>query len=391
MRNRLLYVLSLSLMFMLVLAACGGGTQPTGEPTGAPVTEATEDPSIEEEPTDAMPVEEPPAEEGSEPDSEAAMPGEGTTVNIGRATWDTGWFQAAIFASLLEELGYTVEDPQTLDNPAFYLGTAQGNLDFWPNGWFPLHNTFLENENVQGKVELVGYEARSGALQGYLIDKKTADELGITSLEDFKNPDIAAAFDSNGNGTADLIGCNAGWGCELVIEHHLDAYELRDSIEHIQGEYSTLMADTLARFQRGEPILFYTWTPNWTIAQLAPGSDVVWIGVPFESLPEDQGGTDVDTVAEGVEGCVADPCMMGFPPNDIRVVANSEFLNNNPAARTLFEQVEIPLADIAEQNTKMIVDGEDTEADIQRHAQEWIETNRDTVDQWLEAARTTSS
>lgn len=383
MKWRLFHILSLSLVLTLLLAACGGQTaeEPAEEPPAQ--EEAAEEPAEETAAEEEAVTE---AETTTEEETMVGLPGEGTTVSIGRATWDTGWFQAELYSQMLEELGYTVEDPSTLDNPAFYLSAARGDLDFWPNGWFPLHNTFIEDENVEGNVELVGYEVEAGALQGYLIDKKTADELGITSLEDFKDPEIAAAFDGNGNGLADLIGCNPGWGCELVIEHHLDAYELRNSIEHVQGEYSALMADTAARFQRGEPILFYTWTPNWTVAQLVPGEDVVWIEVPFSSLPEEQGGAEVDTVAEGVEGCVIDPCNMGFQPNDIRVVANTQFLEENPAARQLFELVEIPLGDIAEQNVKMIIDGEDSEEDIARHASEWIEENRDLVDGWLDEA-----
>ena len=41
------------------------------------------------------------------------MPGEGVTVDMARATWDTGWFTTEIYAQLLEELGYEVADPIT--------------------------------------------------------------------------------------------------------------------------------------------------------------------------------------------------------------------------------------------------------------------------------------
>lgn len=53
---------------------------------------------------------------------------------------------------------------------------------------------------------------------------------------------------------------------------------------------------------------------------------------------------------------------------------------------TLFELVEIPLADIAAQNVRL-VSGEGNEEDIRRRAEAWIETNRDEVDQWLATAR----
>ena len=301
---------------------------------------------------------------------------ENQEVKMAKATWDTGWFQAAIYKNLVEQLGYTVTDIGTLDNAAFYTSAAQGDVDFWANGWFPVHTPFLEKDTVKGKVEPIGYQVKSGALQGYLVDKASAEKYGITSLLDFKNPDIAAAFDSDGDGKADLIGCDAGWGCETVIENTLDELGLRDYITHQQGTYSALMADTIGRYKRGEPVLFYTWTPNWTVSQLKLGQDVVWIEAPIKGI---------DPVS-GILGCAVDPCVMGFHPADIRAVAGTKFLNDHPDIKTLFEQIQIPLNDIAEQNQKMI-DGQDSDTDIANQADQWLTDNKDLVNSWLDAAK----
>ncbi len=313
-----------------------------------------------------------------------ALPQNDKMVYMARADWDTGWFQAEMFKQLLIELGYTVTGPVTMDSWDFYHSAAKGEIDIWVNGWFP--SNYFEEEGIRGKVEAVGFEVKAGALQGYLVDKRSADTYGITNLSDLKDPAIAAIFDQDGNGKADLIGCDAGWFCATVIEHHLDAYGLRDTVEHIQGEYSPLIADTIARYKHGEPALFYTWTPNWTIGSLVPGEDVVWIQVPFPSLPEKHQDKEKLIFVKGVPGCVADPCAMGFPPSDIRVVANKDFLMQNPAIRRLAEAVVIPLEDINSQNARMI-DGEDDDEDIRRHAQQWIHKNRRKVDQWLKTAR----
>jgi ABC-type proline/glycine betaine transport system substrate-binding protein len=310
----------------------------------------------------------------------------GQSVTLARANWDTGWFQTEIFKRLLEELGYTVKEPQTMDNLAFYLAAAAGQTDLWANGWFPSHHLFVEDERVRGRVEAVGFEVKAGALQGYLVDKKTADAMGINSLGDLRDSKMAAVFDHNGNGKADLIGCNVGWGCERVVEHHLDVYGLRATVEHIQGDYAPMMDETISRYHRGDPILFYTWTPNWTVGTLVPGKDVVWIEVPFASLPEEKKNLESQTTIKGVPGCVDDPCAMGFPPNDIRVVANKQFLDQHPDVRRLLELVKIPLKDISRQNARML-DGEDDDQDIRRHALEWITRHQEEIDGWLAAAK----
>lgn len=312
-----------------------------------------------------------------------SLPGRGETVRMARATWDTGWFQAQIFKELFQDLGYTVADFETLDAVEFYFFSAGGDVDFWANGWFPLHNSYFEFDRVSGKVKPVGFQVKQGALQGYLVDKSTAEKLGITNLNDLKDPKIAQKFDDDGDGKADLIGCNTGWGCAGVIDHHLEVYNLGVTVNHVQGDYSDLMKNTIERFDRGDPVLFYTWTPNWTVSELLVGEDVMWLNVPFSSLP---GEPEADTEVAGMTGCLESPCNTGFGVNDIRVVANSTFLASNPAAKRLFELVEIPLEDIAAQNALMAA-GENSEDDIRFHAQEWIENNRQKVDEWLHEAR----
>jgi len=312
-------------------------------------------------------------------------PGEGTTVSMARATWDTGWFHTEIYAQLLGELGYSVDGPTTLDNPPFYQSVAQGDVDLWVNGWFPLHNTY--RSTFEDSAEVIGAVAEGGALEGYLVNASAVEEFDIQTLEDFKRDEVKEAFDRNGDGKADLVACPPGWGCEVNIAHHLDAYDLRDHVNAIKAGYSASMADAIAAYENGENILFYTWTPNWTVNELVPGEDVMWIEVPEVNLPEDMADLEDAAVLEGVEGCVADPCTLGFPANDITPVANSEFLENNPSAATLLEEASIPLPAIFEQNAAMN-DGDDN---IEEQAATWIENNRDTVDGWLEAARNAAS
>ena len=317
------------------------------------------------------------------------MPGEGVTVNMARATWDTGWWQAEVYRQLLQELGYEVGDPTTLDNPPFYQSVALGDVDLWVNGWFPLHNTY-EDTFADG-AETVGYVAEGGALQGYLVDKATADEHGLTHVEDLMTPEMQELFDANGDGLADLVACPPGWGCEEVISHHFDELGWGEHFNAIKAGYAASMADAVGRYQNGEPIFFYTWTPNWTVGILKPGEDVVWLQMEQTSLPESQADLADATEVADLAGCAGEqPCDLGWPANDIRPVANTEFLEENPAVRALLDSVQIPIDDIYAQNAEMN-EGADSPEDLQRQAGEWIEENRDQVDGWLEEARSAAA
>ncbi len=307
---------------------------------------------------------------------QTVAPGTGITVHPARATWSTGFFLEALYSQALKDLGYTVEKPDDLANPIFYQAVMQGDVDFWANGWFPLHDEQLP-QGFEKKASLCGTVAAGGALQGYLISKSDAEKFNITSVADFARPEVRKHFDTDGNGKAEMISCPPGWGCEKANTAMLKKTGLDQYIEQIKANYSASMADGIARYNAGGPIFFYTWTPNWTVYKLALGKDIVWINVPAEGYENTKGSN--------VEGATTDPIYMGFVPNDIKIVANNEFLAKNPAAAKLFQVMSVPLADIASQNNKMF-EGEDKAKDIKRHVQEWIAAHKEQYDGWLKQA-----
>lgn len=313
-----------------------------------------------------------------------SKPGKGVTVRPARATWNTGFFQEALVRRGLEELGYDVKEPKDLQNAIFYKVVTLGDVDYWANGWFPNHNSQLPR-NFDEKAGKYGYIVKAGGLSGYLVSKKHAEQYKITSLDDFKRPEVKKAFDANDDGKADLTACPPGWGCEKIISHHMDVYDLEDHINPVTAAYEASMADALARYKNGEPILFYTWAPNWTIFKLKPGKDVVWINVPEINPSKAQEGLGERMTLKDVDGAVSNPVKLGFVVNDIHIVANKQFAEKNPAAKKFFELFSLPLEDINAQNTKMN-QGEKSDRDIQRHVDQWIANNKQQWETWLTEA-----
>ena len=300
-------------------------------------------------------------------------PGKGVTVRPILPTQIEEFFQHRILFRALEDLGYTIAEPNEAEYQTIHLAIGTGDADFTAVSWHTLHDGFYQESGGDAVMTKVGTYIE-GALQGYLIDKATYDS-GVTNLGDLKDPAIAAKFDADGDGKADLAGCIPGWGCERVIETGLDAYDLRDTVTHNQGSYQAMIADTIARFENGKPVLYYTWTPYWVSGALVPGKDVEWLSVPFTALPD---GATGNTEFNGKN--------LGFAVDNIGIVARNDFLSANPAAAKLFEVAKLDINDISIQNKK-IADGEDSSADIDRHADQWIADHRAAYDSWLAAAR----
>jgi glycine betaine/proline transport system substrate-binding protein len=284
-------------------------------------------------------------------------------------------FQTYIASEGLKELGYDVAEPTQTQIQLGHVAIANGDLTFYAAHWQPLHDAFWKEAGGDEKLMRIG-KLTSNSIQGYLIDKKTADAAGIKFLEDLKDPEKAKLFDTNGNGKADLYGCEPGWGCERVIEHHLEAYGLKDTVEHQQGGYFTIIPDAIERIKEGKPTLYYTWTPLWVSAVLRPGHEVVWLNVKETSLPDGQTG---NTTVEGIGN-------LGFTVNDQKVIVNTAFINANPSARKFLELVTVPIEDINAEN-KLVNDGEKSNEQIIKHATDWIAAHKSDWDKWIAEAK----
>ncbi|WP_434155740.1 glycine betaine/L-proline ABC transporter substrate-binding protein ProX [Pseudomonas sp. JZ134] len=302
-------------------------------------------------------------------------PGKGVSVTPIFPTIAEERFRGEVAIAGLEALGYEVKTPKETDYPALFLALSYGDADFTVHMWDKLHAAFYDKAGGDDTMVKAG-DVMEGVLQGFMIDKKTADAYHITSVSDFKKPEIAKLFDSNGDGKADLTGCNPGWGCELIVEHQIKAYGLEETVTNNRGSYFALMADTMARYQQGSPIFYYTWVPQWISGVLVEGRDVVWLTVPFTSLPD--GKNDINTIYQGKN--------LGAPVDTVKAVLNKDFAEENPAARTFLAELEISTSDESQQNMRM-QKGEKSLSDIKRHAQEWIRTHQEVWNKWLSNAR----
>lgn len=308
-----------------------------------------------------------------------------TTITMARVDDSTQWFQAEVHRQLLIDLGYQVTSPDTVAPNTFYPRLASGQYDLWADGWFPNHDPYLTEQDITGgtyDTDVTPLERDSDLriVQGYMVDEATADDLGITSIEDLGDPAVAEVFDRDGDGKADLVGCNEGWGCNLTTEEQIAAFDWGDNVNHVVGDFFELFDDVIAAHEAGRPVLFYNWLPNWTVEALVPGEDVRWLQAP--ALPD-----DTDTDVSGLASCDADPCDLGFSVNKVVSVANTGFIDDHPDIQALLEVVDVPAEDISPQVVEMQEAQEYSSVDLEDAARAWINDHQDTVDGWLDTAR----
>lgn len=369
-RGRALLVLLFSVS--LIAVACGDDD---GDDTTQAEPAATEPATTDPEPT---------ATTKTEPDP---SPGAGVSVTMARGNWIETNFQNFVVQLLLEELGYEVSDPEEIAPATFYPAVAQGDFDLWASSWPLNHTPLLEGESPDGgtfadKATYVGKLMASGALQGLLVDVASVEKFGFSTLEELlDNPDAVAYFDSDGDGKADINGCDDGWGCQKVINDTIEKNGWGDRIMQVSATHSALFAESQASFQSGGPVLQYVWTPTAFVGKLVPGKDVMWLAIEPANALEGQDG-----VSAVGDACTNSPCTTMFTPSDIVVTANKEFLKNNPAAKSLLENMVLDPLAVAVQAVAIDA-GANSDAEIKAAAGEWIAANRDVIEPWLQEAR----
>ncbi len=306
----------------------------------------------------------------------ADLPGKGVVVKPAQSTLAEETFQTELVNRALKDLGYDVQPTAEVDYNVAYTTIASGDSTYMAVNWDPLQTDMYNAAGGDKKFYRQGTYI-SGATQGYLIDKKTADKYHIHDLSQLKDPKLARLFDSNGDGKADMVSCDPGWGCGEVISAQIKAYGLSNTVQQNAGNYAAIMADTMTRFQEGKPVLYYTWTPYWVSNVLKPGRDVIWLTVPFSANSGSQ--KDLDTK-------LPDGKNYGFPLNDEHIVANKQWAAANPAAAKLFALMKLPLNDVNAQNLSMH-NGESSAQDIQDQVSGWIKAHQDTYNGWIDAAK----
>ncbi len=312
------------------------------------------------------------------------MPGKGKTIRYAQSdSLGANYVTAQIIMRGMKALGYEVK-LTTLNTTLFFQAAGQGDLDLATDVNMPQREPAFRNIEKQAEIVSPGMIV-GGGINGYLIDKKTATAHNITTLEQMKDPKIAALFGKDGK--ADLINCDPGWSCGDVVDFQLDKFGLKDTVRSVRGKYEALMVEAVARVKRGEPAFFYAWNPSWVGNALIPGEEVVWLPTPADALPPSVPNKG-SALVNGVKGCAggADPCRMAMSSWNWASVANSQFVAANPAVKALIAQIKFPLATWSAWEFNINKGGASTSA-VTRMADEWIASNKAQFDGWIEVAR----
>lgn len=395
MKSKFKLLLALLAVFSLLAAACGDDDDTTAD-AGDDAADSGDD--VADDDGDDMADDD--AGDDAGDDAAAALPGEGVSVNMGRANWSSGYVHAQILHDLIEEMGYEVSSPDGLEfaPDLGYQTMASGEMDLWANSWYPGHYSWHEGDLPDGTrigdnlLVVEGSVMPGGGLQGMLVTKSWADANGVVSLDQINGDEaLWSQLDSDGNGKGEFYGCPEDWTCDDIMASQI-AFAGWDNLEQTQAGYDAMFAEFLTKAQAGDPAIIYTWTPTSYLAQAIPGETTMWLTV--ETILDDsnplgkEGGESYDQ-GEGYTGLGADVCLApasgcntGWEAADILVTMNNVFADANPGVIALSEVFNPPLIDMAIAGVDLNA-SDGSQAAVEEIAAAWIADNRDLADEWI--------
>ncbi|HLT57658.1 MAG TPA: glycine betaine ABC transporter substrate-binding protein [Limnochordales bacterium] len=303
-----------------------------------------------------------------DPAAAQRLPGTGQTLTFAFTNWTGDWLPTMVTKVLVEDyLGYRV-DIADLTVPVTYAMIAAGEVDVFANAFFPNQESLLAG--YRGQLEVIGWHY-DGTLRGWAVPTWFAEEYGVRTVQDLNNPEIARLLDLDGDGYGDLMGCEVGWTCHDQIEYKLQAYGLDRLYRQIDASEQMINIAVQSALDNREPVLFMAWTPDWLLAAYPYPEVVTFLRDPVGAWP----GAEDEPRNE-----------FGYPPGRAGILVHRDFQRRHPEAYRLMSQISVPLEAVNESVYRQVVLGETSAADLARHAREWIDANRETVDGWLAAA-----
>lgn len=251
-------------------------------------------------------------------------------IVVGLTTWTSTIPTTEILASLLEDMGYNVEIKEA-EIGFIYEGLDTGELDIYMDSWYPQQIQYLEkhSDSIEQLTPLYEDADAGMVVPEYMEDINDVEDL--IGNESLINHEVIAIED--GDPAMD------------ELQELIDAYEELD-VELISSSEGAMLAAAKASTDEEEPILLYGWRPH--------------------SMFNDF-GLKILTNNEHPEF---------FNGSSVHPVVHKDVKERFPDVYELLEGLTISIDDMEDMIIK-IDSGEDPE----EVAQEWINSNQDTIDE----------
>ena len=299
----------------------------------------------------------------------------GTSANaackarLGDFDWSSANIHTAISAFILEK-GYGCNVIVTKGSTTPIMAAHyDGQLDVITEVWYDNIIANYEPYVANGTIKNIGVNTPDSQ-QAFYVDKTTADKYNLKSVEDMKDPKIAALFkDPENPSKGRMTSCISGWTCYTVNlvkqkEYGLDAFYTNFD----PGSGGALDAAIAGAFAKKKPIFTYYWAPTGLMGKV----DLVRLKEPKFSKKcwDDMSAVVEDIKANGPDAYKAS-CACEYRDMALTKSVLTEWAKAHPEETKFLKKYTVPTATV----NKMLAFYEDeSDGDMDLTAREFLKT-----------------
>lgn len=139
------------------------------------------------------------------------------------------------------------------------MDKGDGSADVFTDLWIPNRQNIWD-KYIDGTQTVLHNQPYAGTQKLY-VPSYMAEQ--VKSIEDLRDPNIAALFDKDGNGKGEYWAGDAGWDSTKMWLIKFKSYGLSDLWEAEIIPDSTFKSQLKAATESQKPMLFYYWAPEW--------------------------------------------------------------------------------------------------------------------------------
>lgn len=229
-----------------------------------------------------------------------------------------------------------------------------------------LHNTYVvENGTVVANQNPVQAE------QGMCVPRYVAEEMGVSHIDDLSDPDKAAIFDSDGDGTPEVFIGAPGWASTAVEQVRAKSYGY-DTIFDLQQFDETLAYSNLATaINAGEPWIGFCYAPHYIFV----AHDIVMLDEP----PHDPDTWNMVQPTDDPNWLEVSEAGSAWNGATLHLHYAKSLQENFPEVAAMFDNYQMQGDTLSDMGLALSQEGMDP-AD---YAAKWVAENEDTILSWI--------
>lgn len=290
-------------------------------------------------------------------------------VVIGMPAWPSAQVTAHVIADTIADRYGLEPELQERGTMTLLSAVGRGEVHVHPEVWLPNLERQVDRLSNEDRVLTLNGEGVS-ATQNICATRATVAATGVKAVADLAKPEIAAKFDSDGDGKGEIwIGAPTWSSTEIErIRAHSYGYDQTMTLLEMPEDVAMAAVDAAASF--GRPIVFYCYGPHH-VFQL---HDIVRLDEPSH----DPARWTIVKRAESNDWLERSQADTAWGPSSFHVAFATSLNERHPDVASFLSAMALTADDVTAMSYAVQVEGKT--ADVV--AREWIDANRDRIGEW---------